>query len=628
MEGKLEEGKGKCPFDPFQSYSSVMVDGDLYSATVFNFMGSEPIIFRSSHSILRTELMSSWLNEPRFVYMDMVPESVDSPQGDDDKIYVFFSEIAVEYDFYSKLIVSRVARVCKGDRGGQRTLQKKWTSFLKASINCPIPGSLLPSVVQDAFLVHNGDWKKNIFYAIFTSQPASNDVSSAVCAYSVSDINEVFANGKYKTPLSVDASHVKWVMYTGDPPVPRPGACINNEARASGIQSSLELPDKTLQFIRDRPLMDNSVEPITGGPMLVRNGITFTRIVVDRTVALDGKPYEVMFIGTDSGYVQKAVNYKGEMHIIVELQVFQSPEPVTVLRLSTNKGQLYAGSSSGVVQMPVADCSRYSLCLDCVLARDPYCAWDLSSHRCTSLSHSSKNVDLVQSLHDGDASRCPDPEPVVVRNGTLVVGNNIRLSCQQDSNLAQVSWHFAGQPLNISPGKYTIYNDDLFIYNASASDVGHYTCVSVERVVSRQYRRTLAAYDLHLVPDEDKDLISVGTKTEKPPRSPTTTAPNTAVHPSFPQQYKTANVWVATQVALGVVCVLMVALLLWNLYKGHLTLQKCRPQHRKLPQCDSVTSHQTSSSHSSGQLVISLKNNQTNGTRTDSFKHTIDESEI
>ncbi len=45
--------------------------------------------------------------------MDVVPESEDSPEGDDDKVYMFFSENAVEYDFYNKLVVSRVARVCK-----------------------------------------------------------------------------------------------------------------------------------------------------------------------------------------------------------------------------------------------------------------------------------------------------------------------------------------------------------------------------------------------------------------------------------------------------------------------------------------------------------------------------------
>lgn len=38
-------------------------------------------------------------------------------------------------------MVSRVARVCKADLGGsQRVLEKQWTTFLKARLNCSIPG--------------------------------------------------------------------------------------------------------------------------------------------------------------------------------------------------------------------------------------------------------------------------------------------------------------------------------------------------------------------------------------------------------------------------------------------------------------------------------------------------------
>lgn len=45
--------------------------------------------------------------------MEFVGESFESQDGDDDKIYLFFSENAKEYDFFSKVVVSRVARVCK-----------------------------------------------------------------------------------------------------------------------------------------------------------------------------------------------------------------------------------------------------------------------------------------------------------------------------------------------------------------------------------------------------------------------------------------------------------------------------------------------------------------------------------
>lgn len=65
-----------------------------------------------------------------------------------------------------------------------------------------------------------------------------------------------------------------------------------------GMNRSLDLPDKTLQFIRDRPLMDEAVRPLTGGPLLLKRGALLTRIVVDNVLALDRQRYAVMFIST------------------------------------------------------------------------------------------------------------------------------------------------------------------------------------------------------------------------------------------------------------------------------------------------------------------------------------------
>lgn len=64
------------------------------------------------------------------------------------------------------------------------------------------------------------------------------------------------------------------------------------------MNSSKDLPDKTLQFIRDSPLMDAAVQPLTGGPLLVKKGALLTQIVVDSVLALDGQRYAVMFVGT------------------------------------------------------------------------------------------------------------------------------------------------------------------------------------------------------------------------------------------------------------------------------------------------------------------------------------------
>lgn len=505
LQGKPEEGKGKCPFDPFQRYSSLMVGNDLYSATSINFLGSEPVVLRSSNLALRTEFKSSWLNEPNFVYMDFVDESFDSPDGDDDMVYLFFSENAIEYDFYRKVSVSRVARVCKGDMGGQRTLQRKWTSFLKARLDCSLSEPSLPSIVQDVFLLRHKDWRKSVFYAVFTPQ-SSLSQKSAVCAYSVSAIRDIFNEGKFKTPVAVETSHIKWVMYTGEVPVPRPGACVNNMVRKMGMNRSLDLPDKTLQFIRDRPLMDEAIRPLTGGPLLITKGALLTRIVVDSVQGLDGEKYNVMFIGTGNGYVQKAVNYGGEMFIIEEVQLYENHEPISILRLSSTEGQVYAGSTSGAVQMPVSNCSRYETCVDCILARDPYCAWDLSTKQCSSVNTLSPSPHTIQSLKKGDVSQCPPLDPVTAVELVLIPENNIQLPCQLHSNLAVADWRFGNHTLH-SNNKYYIYSGGLLILSASETDAGQYVCDSVEEINGQKYNQTVAVYHLQLYSDPTTGII-------------------------------------------------------------------------------------------------------------------------
>ncbi|CAL8308998.1 unnamed protein product [Lota lota] len=597
MYGRQEEGKGKCPFDPFQRYSSLMVGSDLYSATFINFLGSEPVVLRSSNTAVRTEFKSSWLNEPTFVYMDHIPESADSAEGDDDKVYLFFSENAMEYDFYSKLTVSRVARVCKEDMGGQRTLQRKWTSFVKARLDCSLPEPSLPPIVQDVFLLKHQNWRRSVFYAVFTPQSGSSRMS-AVCAYSVAAIREVFNEGKFKTSVAVETSHVKWIMYSGELPVPRPGACINNAARKLGMRSSLDLPDKTLQFIRDRPLMDEAIRPLTGGPLLVTQGAALTRIVVDNVLALDGHVYPVMFIGTENGFIQKAVNYAGEMFVIEEIQVYEDPQPISTLRLSSTKGHVYAGSVSGVVQMPVSNCSRQGSCSDCVLARDPYCAWDLSAARCSAVSSNSIGSAAVQSLAEGDTSKCTPPEPVSVIEVNLVPGNNIQLPCRADSNLAQVHWFFSDRRLRSSP-QYYVYSGGLLLLNASGSDVGRYACDSVEWSHGEMHNKTVAVYHLKLSPglggaeeeeEEGKTAVDDGVANSSGGSDIPSTTEQARIpgpkpeEPLLPETQtdggRVAGLRVAVAV-LALMCLSLFAALVWKVKRGVWCLPLGGPQESK-----------------------------------------------
>ncbi|KAL6104410.1 uncharacterized protein ACO6RY_14147 [Pungitius sinensis] len=547
LEKKREDGKGKCPFDPFQRYASIMVENNLYSATSINFLGSEPVLMRSSPTSVRTEFKSSWLHEPNFVSMAQMPESYMSKEGDDDKVYLFFSETAVECDCYNKLVVSRVARVCKGDLGGQRTLQKKWTSFLKARIDCPGLESKLPYLIQDTYRLCDPlrQWKDCLFYAIFKPQSETSDLS-AVCAYRVSDISRVFAEGKYKTSVPVETSFDKWVMYSGDVPVPRPGACIDNVARKAGITQTLDLPDRTLQFIKDRPLMDQAIQPIGGKPLLIRRGATFTRIVVNQVQAADGEQYSVMFIGTEGGTILKAANHDGEMFIIEEVQLFEPPEPIKILKFSNVTGQLYAGSDYGAAQIPLATCRRSSSCMDCVLARDPYCGWDTVDRKCVFLSDSPRR--LIQSLKAGNASLCPDADAVKSMNLSIWPQGNQKLHCSSPSNLAKTSWERDGGPLTPST-RLQVLEDGLLILNATDSDAGWYRCLSVEHSRAAMYTTTVADYRVSVDPAGFKDTRAtiVEARVDGPSVG-------------------------GLQAAVAFLVVSLLALLTWNFYKGHLPL--------------------------------------------------------
>lgn len=42
--------------------------------------------------------------------------------------------------FFSQAVYSRVARVCKYDRGGPHRFRNRWTSFLKSRLNCSVTG--------------------------------------------------------------------------------------------------------------------------------------------------------------------------------------------------------------------------------------------------------------------------------------------------------------------------------------------------------------------------------------------------------------------------------------------------------------------------------------------------------
>uniref|UniRef100_A0AAQ4S7S3 Sema domain, immunoglobulin domain (Ig), short basic domain, secreted, (semaphorin) 3D n=1 Tax=Gasterosteus aculeatus aculeatus TaxID=481459 RepID=A0AAQ4S7S3_GASAC len=507
LSSTVESGRLKCPFDPLQPFTSILTDQYLYAGTSSDFLGKDTAFTRSlgpppDQHYIRTDMSEEyWINEARFISAQPI---ADTYNPDDDKIYFFFREVSWEGN--DKSILSRVARVCKNDVGGLRSLTNKWTTFLKARLVCSIPGTDGVDThfdeLQDIFLLPTRDEKNPKVYAVFTTS-SSIFRGSAVCVYSMADIRAVF-NGPYAHKEGPDH---RWVEYEGRIPYPRPGTCPSRTYDPR-IKTTKDFPDEVVSFIRFHPLMYHSVYPLTGRPVFTRVRVDYTlsQIVVDRVLAEDGH-YEVMFLGTDVGSILKVVsitqdNWSTEEVVLEELQVFQVPSPILSMEMSSKKQQLYVGSSEGLAHVSVSRCQLYGhACAECCLARDPYCAWD--GHTCSQYVPASKRRARRQDIKHGDpASQCWDTEDSTY---TLVLygvqSNSTFLECIPKSQQAQIRWYIqrlgSERKEEVRPDDRVIRTDrGLLIRSLQPSDAGVYACVAEEHT---HFTHTLLRLTLQLV---------------------------------------------------------------------------------------------------------------------------------
>ena len=167
-------------------------------------------------------------------------------------------------------------------------------------------------------------------------------------------------------------------------PVPRPSPflfpqCITSHTRHLKINSSLQMPDRVLNFIKDHFLMDS---PVRSQPLLLQSRLRYQQIGVHRAQGLHGT-YDVLFLGTggcscgpptgrvlvrcvppaplstalvfaDDGRLHKAVRVNHRVHIIEEIRLFPAGQPVLQLLLDQDQagaghGRTRAGARGGML---------------------------------------------------------------------------------------------------------------------------------------------------------------------------------------------------------------------------------------------------------------------------------------
>uniref|UniRef100_A0A672H550 Sema domain, transmembrane domain (TM), and cytoplasmic domain, (semaphorin) 6D, like n=1 Tax=Salarias fasciatus TaxID=181472 RepID=A0A672H550_SALFA len=381
FDGEEINGLARCPFDSKQTNVALFAEGKLYSATVADFQASDSVIYRSmgDGSALRTiKYDSKWLKEPHFLHA--------AEYG--NYVYFFYREIAVEHSNLGKVVYSRVARICKNDVGGsQRVLEKHWTSFVKARLNCSVPGEsfFYFDVLQSITDIIDINGVPSVV-GVFTTQMNSIP-GSAVCAFSMADIEKVFW-GRFKEQKTPDSV---WTPFPEEKlPKPRPGCCAGHGPAAS-FKSSVEFPDETLQFIKSHPLMDTAVPSIGDEPWFTRTRVRYrlTALAVDNEAG-PHKNYTVVFIGSESGVVLKVLAKTTSVSLndsllLEEMDIFnrakclsnrEDDKRVLSLHVDKDAHSLYVAFSSCVIRAPLSRCERHSSChKSCIASRDPYCGW-------------------------------------------------------------------------------------------------------------------------------------------------------------------------------------------------------------------------------------------------------------
>uniref|UniRef100_A0A452I826 Semaphorin-6D n=1 Tax=Gopherus agassizii TaxID=38772 RepID=A0A452I826_9SAUR len=380
-DGEEISGLARCPFDARQTNVALFADGKLYSATVADFLASDAVIYRSmgDGSALRTiKYDSKWIKEPHFLHAIEYGNYV----------YFFFREIAVEHNNLGKAVYSRVARICKNDMGGsQRVLEKHWTSFLKARLNCSVPGDsffyfdVLQSIT-DIIEINGVPTVVGVFTTQLNSIPGS-----AVCAFSMDDIEKVF-KGRFKEQKTPDSV---WTAVPEDKvPKPRPGCCAKH-GLAEVYKTSIDFPDETLSFIKSHPLMDSAVPSVIEEPWFTKTRVRFrlTAVAVDHSAG-PYQNYTVIFVGSEAGVVLKILAKTrpfslNDSVLLEEIDAYnhakcnaESEEDRKVISLQLDKEHhaVFVAFSSCVVRLPLSRCERHGSCKkSCIASRDPYCGW-------------------------------------------------------------------------------------------------------------------------------------------------------------------------------------------------------------------------------------------------------------
>ncbi|XP_069798571.1 semaphorin-7A-like [Narcine bancroftii] len=477
----VKDGKDISPSAPTQRPITITVDEDLYSA-ISSTKQKSGSIQRSHGRAKHLKTEDRWFQNPTFVGSAWI-QLKDSNK---DEIYFFFRETNDSTALDGEPYKAYIGRVCKGDEGGSKAAaQNSFSTFLKARLICGFPAeSRLFNKIEDAFVLFDKDDLRNtVVYGVFSSLWNS----TAVCAYSQTDIEWTFRNSRLKgftgnlagghwPGMDIWSSDGRAAMtrirgqgigsWDGQAPGVRicgwgVGSWDGQVAGAWVLSWAIgtteghecvkgNVPRNVLTTIRNFPEIEDPIYPIKRHPIYVMKHNNYTRLAADRVKGANQDFYNVLFLGTGNGKIHKVLHHQGKAFIISELNPFTDEAPVTTMMLDSRTGHLFVGTPVETVRLPLASCGEYGrTCAQCVATRDPYCGWDRDSGKCVAVPQSPNitNSEVLQSLEQLNVSICgsaSDVVPLDEEPTELIVssGAYLYLPCPVKSYHAIYTWSY------------------------------------------------------------------------------------------------------------------------------------------------------------------------------------------
>ncbi|CAD5211235.1 unnamed protein product [Bursaphelenchus xylophilus] len=390
-------GQAIAPYDPRHNSTYVYLreSNDIFVGTVSDFGGNDPLIYRKR--LPRGESLRTQKDDLRVIdYPDFVGSFVYK-----EHVYFWYREKAAESmdNNHERQTYARVGRVCANDHGGPSPAQDRWSSFLKARLNCSVPADVpfyfneLQSI-SDPIEDGNGD---AVVFGVFQTS-RSSVLLSAVCAFRMSSVQELFDHGRFKTQRTPQSA---WIpnqrFYTANQE--RPGKCVMDSRRLSDVS-----------FIIKNPLMYDLVQAEGKRPLLVEGPAKpeLTAIHAIKPVkSVRGQLHNVIYVGRHDGTIGKIVETaRNQTTVLAEnVRVFENHVPVIQIA-SASDLELLVVAKDRVIKVAVQHCDSQTSCSSCVRLRDPHCAWDISAKRCVHRTDWSRGS-FVQNVLTGISEQCP-----------------------------------------------------------------------------------------------------------------------------------------------------------------------------------------------------------------------------